>query len=497
MAAMIDEHDRRLLDYVRPADHRNPPPASKYDLVVIGGGTAGLVCAAGAAGLGARVALVERHRLGGDCLNSGCIPSKAMLRSARVVAESRLGAAVGVPSLAEPDFPAVMRRLRVKRADLAPNDSAQRLASLGADVFFGSAFFSGPQTVSVASPENDRERVELRFRRAVIATGSAPSVPPIAGLAGTPFLTNETVFELAERPDALIVIGAGPSGCELAQAMARLGIRVTMIESGDRVLPREERDAGALVKGRLCQEGVDVRLNTQVAAVRWVESRFAVQDGVTLISADALLVASGRSPRIGDLGLDAAGVRYGSEGVIVDDRLRTTNARIYAAGDVCSKFKFTHAADAMARIVVRNALFFGRARVSSLVIPWCTFTSPEVGRVGHTGEEAEANGAQAITVALSSVDRAVVDDATDGFVRVYHRQGRIVGATVVAPDAGEIVSAITIAMRCGAGLGHLSSAVFPYPTMSLALRQAGDAYRRGALTPGVRRALQYYFRVFR
>jgi len=495
MAAMIDEHDRRLLDYVRPADHRNPPPASKYDLVVIGGGTAGLVCAAGAAGLGARVALVERHRLGGDCLNSGCIPSKAMLRSARVVAESRLGAAVGVPSSSEPDFPAVMRRLRVKRADLAPNDSAQRLASLGADVFFGSASFSGPQIVSIASPENDRERVELRFRRAVIATGSAPSVPPIAGLAGTPFLTNETVFEVAERPDALIVIGAGPSGCELAQAMARLGTRVTMIESGDRVLPREERDAGALVKGRLCQEGVDVRLNTQVAAVRWVESRFAVQDGATLISADALLVASGRSPRVGDLGLDAAGVRYGSEGVIVDDRLRTTNARIYAAGDVCSKFKFTHAADAMARIVVRNALFFGRARVSSLVIPWCTFTSPEVGRVGQTGEE--ANGAQAITVALSSVDRAVVDDATDGFVRVYHRQGRIVGATVVAPDAGEIVSAITIAMRCGAGLGDLSSAVFPYPTLSLALRQAGDAYRRGALTPGVRRALQYYFRVFR
>ena len=497
MAEMIDEHDRRLLDHVRPADYRNPSPASKYDLVVIGGGTAGLVCAAGAAGLGARVALVERHRLGGDCLNTGCVPSKTMLRSARVVAESRLGAALGIRSSSEPDFPAVMSRVRVKRADLAPNDSAQRLVSLGVDIFFGSASFSGSRAVTVATRENGPRGVELRFKRAVIATGSRPSIPPIAGLAGTPFLTNESVFDLTARPDALIVIGAGPSGCELAQAMARLGTRVTMIESGDRVLPREERDAGALVHERLRQEGVDVRLKTQVTAVRWAETGFAVQHDGKLTWADALLVASGRAPRVDDLRLDAAGVRYDLEGVTVDDRLRTTNPRIYAAGDVCSKLKFTHAADAMARIVVRNALFFGRGRVSSLVVPWCTFTSPEVGRVGEAGDEAAANGAQAITIALSSVDRAVVDEATEGFVRLYHRRGRLVGATVVAPDAGEIVSAITVAMRCGASLGDLSSAVFPYPTLSIALRQAGDAYRRAALTPGVRRALQYYFRVFR
>ena len=497
MAGMIDEHDRRLLDHVRPAGFRNPPPASKYDLVVIGGGTAGLVCAAGAAGLGARVALVERERLGGDCLNTGCVPSKALLRSARVVAESRAGASLGVRSSAEPDFPAVMRRLRVKRADLAPNDSARRFAELGVDVFFGTASFSGPRAVTVAAPGNGAPRVELRFRRAVIATGSRPSIPQIAGLAGTPFLTNESVFDLRARPDTLIVIGAGPSGCELAQALARLGTRVTMIESSDRVLPREERDAGALVHDRLRQEGVEVLLKTQVTAVRWAEARFAVQHDGNLTQADALLVASGRAPRVDDLRLEAAGVSYDAEGVTVDDRLRTTNPRIYAAGDVCSKIRFTHAADAMARIVVRNALFFGRTRVSSLVIPWCTFTSPEVGRVGEAGDEAAAAGARAITIALSSVDRAVVDDATEGFVRLYHRQGRIVGATVVAPDAGELVSAITLAMRCGTSLGDLSSAVFPYPTLSGALRQAGDAYRRTALTPGVRRALLYYFRVFR
>ncbi|HYJ96200.1 MAG TPA: FAD-dependent oxidoreductase, partial [Vicinamibacterales bacterium] len=219
---MLDEHDRRLTALVRPSDYRNPAPASKYDLVVIGGGTAGLVCAAGAAGLGARVALVERSRLGGDCLNTGCVPSKAMLRSARLVAESRRGPAFGVQSSAHADFPAVMARMRARRADLAPADSAERFTSLGVDVFFGSASFSGPRSVSVGS-ENDTGRSELRFRKAVIATGSRPILPDIPSLSGTPFLTNESVFDLTTQPRELVVIGAGASGCELAQAFARLG----------------------------------------------------------------------------------------------------------------------------------------------------------------------------------------------------------------------------------------------------------------------------------
>ncbi len=494
---MIDESDRRLLDQVRPAHFRNPSPASKYDLVVIGGGTAGLVCAAGAAGLGARVALVERSLLGGDCLNTGCVPSKAMLRSARVVAESRLGATLGVQSSAHADFAAVMARLRARRADLASADSAARFASLGVDVFFGSASFAGPRSVTVIAGENESTRSELRFRKAVIATGSRPAMPKIPGLADAPFLTNESVFDLTAQPGELAIIGAGPSGCELAQAFARLGTRVTLIESGAQVLPREDRDAGSVICDRLRADGVEVMLETHLKAVRWTNDRFTLELDGRMLSAEALLVASGREPRVDELNLDAAGVAHGPDGITVDDRLRTTNPRVYAAGDVCSKYKFTHAADAMARIVVRNALFFGRARMSTLVIPWCTFTSPEVGRVGEAGETAKASGAEAVTIPLSAIDRAVVDEATDGFVRVYHRRGLIVGATIVAPDAGDLVSAVALAMRYGGSLADLSSAVFPYPTLSVALRQAGDAYRRSSLTPGVRKALRYYFQVLR
>jgi pyruvate/2-oxoglutarate dehydrogenase complex dihydrolipoamide dehydrogenase (E3) component len=494
---MIDEHDRRLLDHVRPAHFRNPSPAPKYDLVVIGGGTAGLVCAASAAGLGARVALVERLRLGGDCLNTGCVPSKAMLRSARVAAESRLGATLGIQSSAQPDFAAVMARMRARRADLAPADSAGRFASLGVDVFFGAAAFSSPRSVTVAASEDAPARSELRFGKAVIATGSRAAVPKIPGLAGTPFLTNETVFDLTVQPRELVIIGAGASGCELAQAFARLGTRVTLIESSTQVMPREDPDAAALVEARLRADGVDVLLKTQVTAARWTANRFVLEHDARTTWADAVLVATGRAPCVESLGLEAAAVGYSPEGITVDDRLRTSNPRVFAAGDVCSKYKFTHAADAMARIVVRNALFFGRARMSSLVIPWCTFTSPEVGHVGKTGEEAAANGADAITIPLSSVDRAVVDEATDGFVRIHHRQGRISGATIVAPDAGELVSAIALAMRYGGTLADLSAAVFPYPTLSVALRQAGDAYRRTSLTPTVKNMLRYYFNVFR
>ena len=492
---MIDEHDRRLADLVRPPDFHNPSPAPMYDLVVIGAGTAGLVCAAGAAGLGARVALIEQARLGGDCLNTGCVPSKALLRSARVAAESRFGEKLGVPASAQPDFHAVMARLRARRADLAPADSVERFLSLGVDVFFGAAAFSGARTVALRS--NGGNVLELHFKKAVIATGSRPVVPDVPGLASTPFLTNESVFELTEQPRALAVIGAGPSGCELAQAFARLGTKVTLIESGHQLLPREDREAAAIVEARLRGDGVEVLLGSRLQAARWQQGRFSLEEAGRTIEADAVLAASGRAPRVQDLHLDKAGVASSAEGIAVDDRLRTSNPRVYAAGDVCSKYKFTHAADAMARIVVRNALFFGRARASSLVIPWCTFTSPEVGRVGEAGHEAAATGAEAITIPLKAVDRAVVDEMTDGFVRIHHRKGRIVGATVVASGAGELISVIALAMRHGGSLADLSSAIFPYPTLSLALRQAGDTYRRSTVTPKVRKALRYYFQVFR
>ena len=479
----LDPHDRRLVEHVHPTNWRNPEPASIYDLVVIGGGTAGLVCAAGAAALGARVALVERGLLGGDCLNTGCVPSKTLLRSARAVREAREGASVGVHATPQVDFEVVMMRLRARRAEIAPHDSAERLTAVGAHVFFGSAAFTGPTTVAV-------DGRTLNFRRAVIATGSRPSMPPaLAGREGTPqagppfTYTSETIFSIAELPTELVVVGAGPLGCELAQAFALLGTRVTLTDVAPRVLPGEDADASAIVSRSLARDGVEV--------VTGSDPRFQPASGKTV------LVATGRSPNVEGLRLEAAGVKHDAQGVHVDDRLRTSNHRIYAAGDVCSPFQFTHAADAMARIVVQNALFFGRRRASALVIPWCTYTFPEVAHVGVSADDARQQRAETVTIQLDDVDRAIVDDAAEGFVRVHHHRGRIAGATIVAAHAGELIGYMASAMRRRADLADFSSDIFPYPTVVDALRSAGDAYRRTRLTPGVRRLLGRYFALLR
>ncbi len=474
----LDEHNQRLLAQVHPHNWNNPTPAPLYDLVVIGGGTAGLVSAAGAAGLGARVALVERGLLGGDCLNTGCVPSKALLRSARAVHEARAAAAVGVTARTEVDFATVMGRLRARRADIAHNDSAARLTSLGVDVFFGQASFAGRREITVSSGSDTTRpaRLTLRFRRAVIATGGRPAAPPIPGLADVAYLTSETVFSLTELPRRLLVIGAGPIGCEMAQAFALLGSRVTLVDSAPRVLSGEDEDASRIVAAALARSGVDFTTGPVGREM--------------MAAADVVLVATGRSPNVEGLALEAAGINASPAGIDVDDRLRTSNHRVYAAGDVCSRFKFTHAADAMARIVIQNALFFGRRRASALVIPWCTYTFPEVAHVGVP------SGA-AITIRLSEVDRAIVDDETDGFVRIDHERGRITGATIVAPHAGELIGHVADLMRRRAGVGELSSVIFPYPTVAEALRKAGDTYRRQGLTPRARRILQHYFRLLR
>jgi pyruvate/2-oxoglutarate dehydrogenase complex dihydrolipoamide dehydrogenase (E3) component len=441
---------------VRPPDWRNPTAAARYDLVVIGGGTAGLVCAAGAAGLGARVALVEKHLLGGDCLNTGCVPSKALIAAAR-------GAR---------DWAVAVTRIRDARLTLAPNDSASRLQTLGVDVFFGAASFADRATIEV-------DGSILHFRRAVIATGSRPAVPSIPGLRDRPYLTNETIFDLTTQPRELLIIGAGASGCELAQAFARLGTRVTLVERAPRILSTEDADAARVVADHLSRDGVHIQTGVTDPHVSGVES---------------VLVAVGRTPNVDGLGLDRIGVAVGARGIEVDDRLRTTNPRIYAAGDVCGRLQFTHAAEAMARIVVQNALFFGRKKFSDVIIPWCTFTDPELAHVGLTSEEAMRRDARTITVPLDQVDRAVIDGVTDGFVRVHHQRGRILGATVVAPDAGNLISLVSTVMRGKGTLNDLSSSVFPYPTTALALKRAGDIYRRDKLTPVVKRALRYYFR---
>lgn len=439
---------------------------------MIGGGTAGLVTAHAAAGLGARVALVERGRLGGDCLNTGCVPSKSLLRSARAVSGIRQAAGLGVRAPAPSvNFSAVMARMRDRRAQLAHHDSAERLEAAGVRVFLGSAAFTGRRTIDVRSHDGLHH---VRFWRAVIATGGRPVAPPIPGLEDAGYLTNETIFELDERPARLLVIGAGPIGCELAQAFVLFGSDVTVADVADRPLPREDADASAIVQRRLEADGVRFELGGAVARI-------------TPGDADAILVAAGRVPNVEGLGLEAAGIRCGPDGVVVNDRLQTTNPRVFAAGDVASPYKFTHVADATARVVVQNALFFGRRRTSALVVPWCTYTSPEVARVGSID-------GPAITIPMSAVDRAVVDDETEGFVRVHHLRGRIRGCTIVAPHAGDLIGHVAHVMRTGGTLGDLSATIFPYPTYAEGLRKAGDAYRRSLLTAPAKWLFRKYFR---
>ena len=489
-----DEHNETLLANVHPADWTNPEPAGRYNLVAVGGGTAGLVCAAGAAMLGARAALVERSLLGGDCLNTGCVPSKSLIHAARVAAGLRAAGADG-----SIDFGAAMERLRRVRADISRHDSARRFRDLGVDVYLGQARFAGPDSLEV-------EGKRLRFKRAVIATGARAGVPPIDGLADAGYLTHETVFNLTELPRRLLVIGGGPIGCELAQSFARLGSEVTIVEVLSRFLPQEDPEAAGILSGALAKDGVKLRLATTVERVEPgpAGKRVVLRNGETdeLLEVDEILVGAGRIPNVDGLNLEAAGVTADAgAGVDVDDRLRTSNRRIYAAGDVALRYKFTHSADASARIVLQNALFHGRRKVSALTVPWCTYTSPEIAHVGLYEHQAAERGIEIDTykVPLGDVDRAIVDGTTEGFVKVHVRKGRdkIVGATIVADRAGDLIGEITLAMTAGLGLGAISGVIHPYPTQAEAIRKTADLYRRSRLTPRLRRWLERWFALHR
>jgi pyruvate/2-oxoglutarate dehydrogenase complex dihydrolipoamide dehydrogenase (E3) component len=485
-----DVHNRKLYGNVHPTDWVSPEPAPRYNLVVIGGGTAGLVTAAGAAGLGARVALVVKHIRGGDCLNVGCVPSKALIRAARAAADARAAGEFGVRITGgvAVDFSAVMERMRRLRADISPHDSAARFRELGIDVFIGSAQFAGPDTVQVG----DRT---LRFDKAVIATGACAAAPAIPGLKDVPYLTNETLFSLTALPKRLGIIGAGPIGCEMAQSFARFGSEVFLVEAEHGILPREDRDAAAIVQEAIIRDGVkllccgkDLKLAKDPNGVRLqVESHGRDYD----VLVDQLLVAVGRAPNVEGLGLDIVGVSFDKKkGVKVNDRLQTTNPRIFACGDICSPYQFTHAADFMARIVIQNALFMGRAKASALNIPWATYTSPEIAHVGLYEKDAKEKGIEVDTYTqdLGKVDRAILDGETDGFVRVHVRKGtdEILGATIVATHAGDMISEITLAMNGKLGLKTIGAAIHPYPTQAEAIRKVGDLYSRTRLTPFVK-----------
>lgn len=482
--------NQRLRDNVAPTSRQNPAPAGRYNLVVVGAGTGGLVTAAAAAGLGGRVALIERHALGGDCLNVGCVPSKALLAVAKQVAQARSAGAYGVKigGPVEVDFGAVMERMRELRAKISANDSVERFSKLGVEVFLGEARFKNRETVEVGG-------AELRFAKAVVATGARGVLPPIPGLQDARPLTNESVFSLTELPERLVVIGGGPIGCELAQAFARFGSRVTLLDAGERILLNDEAEAADEVENALRDSGVDIVSNVSIKHVSTVDGCSTVayerEGGSHSIECERILVGAGRAPNVQGLGLEAAGVEFDErKGVEVDDRLRTSNARIYAVGDVCMAFKFTHAADAAARIVVQNALFHGRKKLSDLTMPWCTYTDPELAHVGLSEAQARERHGSAIAVYrqdFDEVDRSILEGKTDGFVKVVALKGKILGATIVGVGAGDLISEISVAMAAGAKLGTIAATIHPYPTTAEAIRKIGDASMRGRLTPTVKK----------
>jgi pyruvate/2-oxoglutarate dehydrogenase complex dihydrolipoamide dehydrogenase (E3) component len=493
-----DEQNRKLVSNVHPSDWVNPTPSGRYNLVVIGAGTAGLVTAAGAAGLGARVALVERHLMGGDCLNVGYVPSKCIIRSSRAAADVRAAGEFGVKVAGgvEVDFPAVMDRMRRLRTRISANDSAARFRDIGVDVYIGEGRFAGGDVVEVG------ER-KLRFQKAVIATGARALEPSIEGLKEVGFLTNETVFDLEALPKRLCVIGAGPIGCEMAQAFARLGSEVHLLHKYSHVLNREDADAAEIVQKAMVRDGVKLVLDCDTKRVERTGTGKLIHltcgEGENSFEVDEILIGIGRVPNVDGLNLEGVGVEYDERrGVKVDDRLRTTNSRVFAAGDICMRWKFTHAADAAARIVIANSLFGSSRKLSALTMPWCTYTDPEIAHVGMYEADAKAAGIDFETFSwpLAEVDRAIADGEEEGFAKVHVRRGKdeILGATIVARHAGEMINEISAAMVGKLGLGGLAGVIHPYPTQAEAIKRTADSYYRTRLTPFVKKLFNRWLR---
>ncbi|MDJ0678822.1 MAG: mercuric reductase [Xenococcaceae cyanobacterium MO_167.B52] len=497
----LDEYNQELLDNVHPSDWANPTPADIYDLVVIGAGTAGLVTAKGAGGLGLglKVALVEKHLMGGDCLNVGCVPSKCLIRSGRAVADIRDAKAVGVSAAGDiaVDFSKVMERMRQVRTKISPVDSAISAKRVGVDVFFGEGRFTSNNTLTV-------EGQTLKFKKAVIATGARAVKPKIEGLEAVGYLTNETVFSLTEIPPRLAVIGGGPIGCELAQSFQRLGSQVTLFHRGNHVLNKEDKEAAEIVQQALIKDGIRLILGCQMKGVEQTPEgkiiHFSCDGSRDSIVIDEILAGAGRQPNVESLNLEAVGVEYDSrKGVIVNDNLQTSNPKIYGAGDICMNWKFTHAADAAARIVLKNTLFspfgFGKYKLSDLVMPWVTYTDPEIAHVGMYEEEAQAKGIDCniIKIDFDDVDRALAEAETEGFLKILHKKGsdEILGATIVARHGGEMISEVTTAIVHKIGLSKMSSVIHPYPTQAEAIKKAADAYRRTLLTPTSKKFLGF------
>jgi len=471
-----------FLRRVRPPTWTNPVPKGVYDLIVVGAGPAGLAAAESAARRGRSVALLERHRLGGNSLNAGSIPSKTIIRSARVFAGVRDGGELGVSMSGKPpmDFAAVMARMRRIQTRIAGYHSIDRLCAQGVDVFFCDARFVAPNALLAGD-------ARLSFKKAIIATGARPQSSNIPGLEKVGYLTSESIFELTELPKRLGVIGGGPLGCELAQAFCRLGSQVTIVQDEPKFLPHEERDAAELLSLSLSRDGVETRLNTAIAGARvrdGVKSIDAVNDDLKYsIPVDEILLSIGRVPNVEELGLAAAGVDCEPpDGVKVDDFLRTTNADIYAAGDVCTSLKFTNVAESSARVAVQNAFGDETMRQSHLTIPWCTYCDPEIAHIGMHIQEARRRSisVKSYTVMMQDVDRAIADGQDNGFVKIHVREGTdsILGATIVAARASEMINEMSVIMSAGIGMRRLATILHAYPAQSDAIRLAALAYMR-------------------
>jgi len=483
----VDQED--FLCRVRPPKWQNPKPQDLYDLIVVGGGP-GLAAAEFARRQGRTVALIERDHLGGNSLNSGSIPSKAIIRAARVFAFIRDGADFGTAAPSGPiDFAAVMTRMRRIRTRIAEYHSADRLSARGIDVFFSSARFEGPNTVRAGE-------ARLSFKKAIVATGARPQSSDIPGLEKIGYLTSDSIFGLTELPPRLGVIGGGPLGCELAQAFCRLGSRVTIVQNEPKFLPLEERDAAELLSMSMSRDGVETRLNTTVVGARMEDGAKlldTVNDGLKFsIAVDEVLLSIGRAPNMEDLGLESAGIVFDAvRGIDVDDFLRTSNADVYAAGDVSSTHPFTNIAEASARLAVQNAFGAKQRRQSRLTIPWCTYCDPEIAHIGMHLREARRQSipVKCFTVMMQDVDRAITDEQDDGFVKIYVREGtdRILGASIVASRASELINEMSVIMSAGIGMRELATILHTYPAQSDAIRLAAVAYMNDQPVDGTRR----------
>jgi pyruvate/2-oxoglutarate dehydrogenase complex dihydrolipoamide dehydrogenase (E3) component len=449
------------------------------DVCVVGAGSAGLVVAAGAAQLGLKVVLIERGLMGGDCLNYGCVPSKALLAAAKAAQAQRSGAAFGIAPV-EPrvDFGKVMDHVTQVIASLAPNDSVERFEGLGVRVLKEEARFVG-RTELLAGPHR------IKSRRIVLATGSRPTAPPIPGLGDTAYLTNETVFANRTLPDHLIVTGGGPIGLELAQAYRRLGARVTVLEAAD-VLAKDDPELSAIVVARLRAEGVDLRAPVKIDRVERAPGGMAVVlGGGERLAGSHLLVAAGRAPIVDGLDLETAGVAYTKRGITVDASLRTSNRNVWAIGDCNGLYAFTHMAGYEASLFIRGALFRAPARLDASIVPWTTYTDPELAQVGMSERAARDKHGEAIKVLrwkLAENDRARTERETDGMVKaITDRRGRILGATIVAPQAGELIQPWCLAIAKRLKISALAGFVPPYPTLGEASKRAAGSYFTQAL----------------